>query len=66
MPHDKNGTELKVGDKVLIRGTVKSIQPTPDYCNVTVESDEGRKPDDAKETYCTNAAVLERVEEAKS
>lgn len=36
MPHDKNGRLVEVGDEVVLRGTVKSVQTNPDYCNCNV------------------------------
>lgn len=34
MPHDKRGTELRVGDTVMVPCIVKAIHLTEDYCNV--------------------------------
>ena len=39
MPHDKNGTLLQVGDRVLIPAIVTAIQPGDDYCNATLAAD---------------------------
>lgn len=36
MMHDRNGTPLKVGDKVMIPGVVADCQARADYCNVSV------------------------------
>lgn len=61
MPHDFAGKELQVGDEVLLRAKVTAITATEDYCNVTIESLYGRKPDGAKETISAiNAAVLKK------
>jgi len=38
MPHDKNGVELKIGDRVLIEAEVTSITMTEEYCNATVKT----------------------------
>lgn len=39
MPHDANGTLLKVGDKVVLHGKVKSIDSEQEtYCNITMET----------------------------
>lgn len=35
MPHDCNGVELAVGDKVTIELTVVQIYPGADFCAVT-------------------------------
>lgn len=57
--HDRLGRELKVGDTVVILATVTQLSATPDYCNVTVQSVFGRKPDDVKETISAiNTNVL--------
>lgn len=61
MPHDVNNNLLEVGDEVVLRAKVTSIQTGEEYCNVTIESLYGRKPDGSKETSCLNAAVLEKV-----
>jgi hypothetical protein len=34
--HDRNGTPLKVGDKVMLPGTITDLQAYTDYCNATV------------------------------
>lgn len=60
--HDKNGKPLAVGDLVLIVAQVKELQSGEDYCNVTLETMEGRRPDGAKETiHAINTAVLVRA-----
>lgn len=57
--HDKNGTELKVGDVVLIPAIIKSLSPSEEYCNVSVETLHGRRPDGIPETFSAiNTAVL--------
>lgn len=38
MPHDKRGTELQVGDTVMVPCRVKAIHLTEDYCNVDLET----------------------------
>ena len=38
MPHDKRGTELQVGDVVMVPCRVKAIHLTEDYCNVDLET----------------------------
>ncbi len=66
MPHDVNGKMLKEGDVVMIPAKVKTVNPGDDFCNLTVESIHGRKPDGTKETMTLNAAVVELVETVKS
>jgi hypothetical protein len=61
MPHDKNGQLLSAGDRVIVRATVREVHQGEDFCNVTLESEEGRRPDDHKETLTLNAKVVEKV-----
>ncbi len=57
--HDRNGTQLKKGDTVLIEAVIVDLSATEDYCNVSVESTSGRRPDGLKEKICSiNTAVL--------
>ena len=56
---DRNGTLLKVGDVVFLPARITNLsEGTEGYCNVTIESLEGRRPDDQKETCCINTGVL--------
>lgn len=64
--HDANGTQLKVGDKVLIPAVIRDLCPNADYCNVTVVSTLGRKPDGATETITLNTAVLVKASSAEN
>lgn len=59
MPHDRNGAEIKEGDIVLVECEVKTICAGEEYCNLTVASVVGRKPDGRAETMSINAAVVE-------
>ena len=62
--HDRNGKELKKGDKVIIEAIITHLDPTEDYCNVNLETVHGRRPDGIKETiHAINTAVLDKVEE---
>lgn len=57
--HDKNGTELKVGDTVMIPAVVNALYATEEYCNVALESVHGRRPDGIKEYFgAINTGVL--------
>lgn len=38
MPHDREGHEVKPGDRVLVECVVKSVQAGEEYCNVTLET----------------------------
>lgn len=60
--HDMKGRELKVGDRVLVPCRIKQITANDGYCNVTLESAVGRRPDGAKETLAINTGVTLRIE----
>ena len=47
--HDRTGRPLKKGDTVMIPAIITELSATKDFCNVSVETLYGRKPDDAKE-----------------
>ncbi len=38
MPHDKNGTLVEKGDRVLVEFVVEDVQQSEDYCNLTVKT----------------------------
>ena len=61
--HDANGTKLNVGDKVMIPGEITQLcEGTADYCNVTVQTTLGRRPDGQKESFSAiNTAQLVKV-----
>ncbi len=64
--HDANGTLLKVGDKVIIIATITLLSETPDYCNVSIETTLGRRPDGKKESVSAiNTGVLVKIPESK-
>ena len=64
--HDRNGTPLKKGDLVLIPAVITDIQAGDDYCNVSLQSAHGRRPDGSKEYIGgINTAVLVLHESAK-
>lgn len=65
MPHDMKGQLLTVGDKVILRGKVKSIDSEqPTYCNITLQSDVGMEPSQDGEgggqTYALSARMVEK------
>lgn len=45
MPHDKRGTELQVGDTVMVPCKVKAIHLTENYCNVDLVTAISMPPD---------------------
>jgi len=62
MPHDARGNELKVGDEVVFRGKVKSIQSTDEYCNCSVISEYFMYPTQNKTEFLSvNTRQLELV-----
>lgn len=61
--HDLNGTELKKGDVVFIPCRIEELHPGDDYCNVTLKSLHGRRPDGNPETISAiNTAVVVLLE----
>jgi deoxycytidylate deaminase len=38
MPHDRDGVEVKPGDRVLMECVVREVMSTEDYCNVNLET----------------------------
>jgi hypothetical protein len=61
--HDRTGKPLKKGDKVTISAVITDISATEDYCNVSLETEYGRKPDGQKERISAiNTAVLDKVD----
>ncbi len=59
--HDNQGRELKRGDLVLVPMIIDQVHPFPDYCNITLRSVQGRKPDGYKEVLTGNAFVVFRA-----
>jgi hypothetical protein len=60
--HDSNGLPLKAGDFVLLPAKVLDVSATENYCNVTLESLLGRRPDSQKErVYSINTGVTLRA-----
>jgi hypothetical protein len=59
--HDAKGRELKVGDTVIVPCEVTAVHPTPDCCNVTVQTLGGRLPDGNKDRFTTNTKHLLRA-----
>lgn len=63
MSHDKNGTLLKVGDKVTVEFEVKEINTSPDYCNTTLVIPGEHGPYNVTSTLIVNAKQTTKVEE---
>jgi hypothetical protein len=65
--HDANGTPLKVGDRVMIPAVITHLSPGEDFCNVSIETSIGRRPDGQKERMSAiNTGVLVKVANAES
>lgn len=61
--HDHNNTFIEKGDIVIFRARVIDLQKGENYCNVSIESIYGRRPDGEKETIHsinTGTLILER------
>ena len=60
--HDARGREIKVGDRVLVPARVTELSATEGYCNVSIESTFGRRPDGQKERISAiNTGVVLRA-----
>ena len=60
--HDTKGRPLKLGDIVLLPATVVELHESEDYCNVSVQSVYGRRPDGYQETVSAiNTGLLLRA-----
>lgn len=60
--HDAKGRPLAKGDKVRIDATIVELYPSEDYCNVSIETVLGRRPDGSKERISAiNTAVMLRA-----
>lgn len=65
MPHDALGQLLQVGDKVVLKGIVKSIDSEqPTYCNITLQTEKGMEPkqdgEGGGQTYTLSARMVEK------
>lgn len=61
MPHDKNGAELAIGDKVTVEAVVKEIQTGEEYCNVSLETSEPMHPAETKTPICLNTRQVVKL-----
>jgi hypothetical protein len=60
--HDARGKLLRPGDMVLVPAMVREAYETEDYCNTTLETLIGRRPDGQKETiHAINTGVLLKI-----
>ncbi|GEM_PF-6106672 len=67
MPHDKNGNELKAGDRVNLECEVISVTPSETYCNVTLKPVNPPNPPNMYVSEITaNAAIVEKIAELET
>jgi hypothetical protein len=60
--HDRLGQSLKKGDVVIVVAKIKELYATEEYCNVQLETLDGRRPDGQKESIgAINTGVLLKV-----
>lgn len=60
--HDAHGKPLKKDDLVLVPCRITQLSETEDYCNVTLQTLFGRRPDGNPELiHAINTAVLIRA-----
>jgi hypothetical protein len=62
MPHDKNGKELKVGDRVNVEYEVTAVHTGEEYCNVSLQTVEPMFPGDSKTPATLNAKQVELLD----
>jgi|SRR6516225_8238476 hypothetical protein len=60
MPNDQNGNPLKVGDTVLVKGTVETLVEDPNYINCTVKCTELMPPTGAPITLQLNTSMVQK------
>ncbi len=53
--HDKNGTLLRAGDRVMIECVIDTVTPNVDYCNVSVRTLEPMFPTMSPTSITLNA-----------
>lgn len=66
MPHDRNGRELKAGDRVLVPCVVREVYSGEEFCNVTLDTVEPMFPGEHRTALTLNArqVLLEQGEGA--
>jgi hypothetical protein len=64
--HDANGTRLQAGDKVMLPCVITELHATEEFCNVSLETELGRRPDGQKERFSAiNTAQMVLVQRPK-
>ena len=61
MPHDKNGTELRANDFVIIRAIVRAVHLTEDACNVDLVVHDPRGRNQYLPAFTCNSSLVEKV-----
>jgi hypothetical protein len=61
MPHDVDDRELKPGDRVLVECVVESVQPSTEYCNVTLKTAIPMPPYTAPTTIVLNTKQVRLI-----
>ena len=60
--HDAQGRKLRVGDKVILIARITKLDAFEEYCNASIESVLGRRPDGQREYFSAfNTGVLLRA-----
>jgi hypothetical protein len=62
--HDKNGTPIEKGDKVMIEAVIEEAHATEEFCNVTlgIGKDQEHGPFNIHSTVTLNAKQVEKIE----
>lgn len=60
--HDRNGTPLMVGDKVMLPAVITDVQAHADYCNATVRLLPMRGAGERAELWTGNTGQLVLIE----
>lgn len=66
MAHDKHGTKLQIGDRVVIPGVVTGLAPTDEYHNVAIDLEHPMPPENTTTTLLninTRQVVKAEVQE---
>lgn len=60
MPHDRDGVELKVGDRVMVPCIVTAIHLTTDFCNVDLQTVRPMPPLEAMTAITLNSKQVQK------
>ena len=62
MPHDVNKHEVRPGDRVAVECTIKTVELTEDYCNVTLTTVEPMHPGKESSSLVMNARQVRLIQ----